>query len=93
MSVIMSFYHDPVQAEILSLRELLRCEQEKNERLETRLKKSEKVLDHYRQAVDNSPGAIFSINRKGLITTKNPACKAVFHHDASILGSIYGCCS
>jgi len=87
MSVIMSFDHDPVQAEILSLRERVRCEQEKNERLETRLKKNEQVLDHYRQAVDNSPNAIFSIDRKGLITTWNPACEAVFHYDASILGS------
>lgn len=86
----MAFDHDPLQDEILSLREFLRSEQEKNERLETRLKKREQVLDHYRQAVDNSPNAIFSINRNGHITTWNPACEAVFDYDASILGSHVG---
>lgn len=68
------------------LREQLRAALEQNENLKSELQKSEQVLDHYRQSVDNSPNAIFSIDKEGYITTWNPSSTAVFQYDTTILG-------
>jgi PAS domain S-box-containing protein len=75
-----------MSTEHFSLQQQLQLAQEDNEQLATQLKRTEAVLDHYRQAVDNSPNAIFSINRLGNVTTWNPACVSMFRYDASIVG-------
>jgi signal transduction histidine kinase len=42
--------------------------------------------EHYRQAVENSPNPIFSIDSKGRIATWNSACERVFQHRQDIVG-------
>ncbi|WP_163340403.1 ATP-binding protein [Desulfopila sp. IMCC35008] len=69
------------------LREQLRAARQQNEELKDQLLKSEQILDHYRQSVDNSPNAIFSIDLEGYITTWNPSSSDVFQYDSTILGS------
>lgn len=83
----MSYELDNTQPEAATLREQLRITRQKNKALQTQLEESKQVLDHYRQAVDNSPNAIFSIDREGFITTWNPSCITIFKYDISILGS------
>lgn len=50
---------------------------------ERRLRESE---ERYRQAVENSPNAIFSVNRGGLIQTWNRACQHTFQHGQDFIG-------
>ncbi|TVQ21358.1 MAG: PAS domain S-box protein [Leptolyngbya sp. DLM2.Bin15] len=42
--------------------------------------------EHYRQAVDQSPNPIFSLNRHGQVQTCNLACKTLLHYDTDVLG-------
>ncbi len=42
--------------------------------------------EHYRQAVDQSPNPIFSLNRHGQVQTCNVACKTLLQYDADVLG-------
>lgn len=63
----------------------LQAELVERERVETRLRVSE---ERYRQAVDNSPNPIFSINRDGLILTWNQACTDIFGRGPEVVDSI-----
>ena len=59
----------------------------------TEHKRAEEILreseERYRQAVENSPNPIFSIDREGNIQTWNRACEKTFHYDQSFLGQHY----
>jgi len=55
-------------------------------RVEDALQESE---ERYRQAVENSPNPIFSIDREGIIQTWNRACEKTFLYDHAILGQHY----
>jgi PAS domain S-box-containing protein/putative nucleotidyltransferase with HDIG domain len=50
---------------------------------EQRLKESE---ERYRQAVENSPNAIFSVDRRGMIQTWNRGCENVFRYGQEVIG-------
>jgi PAS domain S-box-containing protein len=50
---------------------------------EQRLRESE---ERYRQAVENSPNPIFSVNREGTILTWNGACRKIFKHGEEFIG-------
>lgn len=78
---------DSMPPEEASLHQQLHLAQERNDRLAAQLKRTQAILDHFRQAVDNSPNAIFSIDRQGRITTWNPSCVSIFRYDSSIIGS------
>jgi len=45
--------------------------------------------ERYRQAVDNSPNPIFSIDTEGHFQTWNQACEKVFLYDQTIIGQHY----
>jgi PAS domain S-box-containing protein len=46
----------------------------------------------YRQAVENSPNPIFSVNRAGVIQTWNEACARLFQYESEeIIGQSYHC--
>lgn len=75
-----------VESEVDVLRQQLFEAQSQNDNLKNELSKTKQVLDHFRQAVDSSPNAIFSINRMGHITAWNPSCCSIFHYDNSIVG-------
>ena len=45
--------------------------------------------ERYRQAVENSPNPIFSIDKKGNILTWNRACEKTFQYDQDIIGKHY----
>lgn len=83
----MSFDLDNTQSHAGSLHEQLHIARQNNKVLQAQLEESRQLLGHYRQAVDNSPNAIFSIDREGYITTWNPSCTAIFKYDTSVLGS------
>lgn len=70
-----------------SLLQQLQLAEARNAQLAAQLQASEAILGHYRQAVDNSPNAIFSINRLGSIATWNPACTLILRYDSSIIGA------
>ncbi len=53
---------------------------------EEALKKSE---ERYRQAVENSPSPIFTVDKRGFIRTWNTACANVFGYDETIIGEYY----
>lgn len=53
---------------------------------EDALKKSE---ERYRQAVENSPSPIFSVDRRGYIRSWNAACTNLFGYDTDIIGEYY----
>lgn len=82
----MNQFRNPASTGEYSFPQQLQLALERNEDLAAQLKRTEAVLGHYRQAVDNSPNAIFSINRLGDVTTWNPACVSIFQYDASIIG-------
>ncbi len=42
--------------------------------------------EKYRQAIDNSPNPIFSVNSEGLIQTWNSSCERVFLYTSDIIG-------
>ena len=50
---------------------------------EKKLRESE---ERYRQAVENSPNAIFSVNREGMIQTWNRACESMFKYGQEFVG-------
>lgn len=75
-----------VDNEVDGLRQQLSEAHSQNDNLKKELSKTTQVLDHFRQSVNNSPNAIFSINRMGHITTWNPACCSIFQYDNSIVG-------
>ncbi len=46
--------------------------------------------ERYRQAVENSPNPIFSVDRAGIIQTWNPACEQLFQYSSQeIVGQTY----
>ncbi len=45
--------------------------------------------ERYRQAVENSPDPIFSVNADGIIQTWNRACESVFGYRKDIIGQTY----
>jgi PAS domain S-box-containing protein len=48
-----------------------------------------KSEERYRQSVENSPNAIFSVNQGGIILTWNKACEDVFQYGQGIVGQPY----
>ncbi|GAB4434795.1 MAG: hypothetical protein Kow0031_16570 [Anaerolineae bacterium] len=62
----------------------LQQELAERQRVEAQLRMSE---ERYRQAVDNSPNPIFSINRHGLILTWNRACTDIFQRGPEVVDS------
>ena len=42
--------------------------------------------ERYRQAVNNSPNPIFSVDRKGIILSWNPACETIFQYSFDSIG-------
>jgi PAS domain S-box-containing protein len=50
---------------------------------EQRIRESE---ERYRQEVENSPNAIFSVNREGMIQTWNRACENIFKYGQEVIG-------
>jgi PAS domain S-box-containing protein len=61
----------------------------------TERKKVEEAIKHseemYRQAVENSPNPIFSLDNEGHIQTWNPACEVLFKFGKEVIGKHYGC--
>jgi PAS domain S-box-containing protein len=70
----------------LSLYGLLRGELARRSEVERSLRISGQ---RYRQAVENSPNPIFSVDRQGMIQTWNPACERVFGYGDAIVGRSY----
>jgi PAS domain S-box-containing protein len=70
----------------LSLFLLLRGELARRNEIERSLRVS---VQRYRQAVENSPNPIFSVDRQGMIQTWNPACERAFGYGDAIVGRSY----
>lgn len=47
------------------------------------------LVENARQGIENSPNAIFSVDRAGNIQMWNSACESVFQYEKSILGQSY----
>ena len=68
---------------LVEANEALREEISRRARLEAELRENEEL---HRQAVENSPNPIFSLDRKGVILTWNRACERVFGYGQSVIG-------
>ena len=68
---------------LMDTNEALRCEVERRTRLEAELRENEELQ---RQAVENSPNPIFTIDREGMILTWNRACERVFGYGQNVIG-------